>query len=129
MTDAEVLGLVRHHWEPRADAVEHLPVGWGAHHWRVDAGGEPVLFATLDPDLPRHTHASLVQSFLQLPQPVFKLRPHDCKLRLLITFAAVETQGMKHIRLQKVSLLPGLKVGPDVCSHGDRLQAAKVEAR
>ena len=63
MTDAEVLGLVRHHWEPRADAVEHLPVGWGAHHWRVDAEGEPVLFATLDPDLPRHTHASLEAAY------------------------------------------------------------------
>lgn len=63
MTDDEVLRLVRDHWEPRADAVEHLPVGWGAHHWRVDAGGEPVLFATLDPDLPRHTHASLEAAY------------------------------------------------------------------
>jgi spectinomycin phosphotransferase len=59
VTDDEVLAVVRRHWEPRADAVEHLPVGWGAHHWRVDVQGEPTLFATLDPDLPRHTQASL----------------------------------------------------------------------
>ena len=55
VTDDEILGVVRTHWEPLATAVEHLPVGWGAHHWRVDVDGEPVLFATLDPDLPRHT--------------------------------------------------------------------------
>jgi spectinomycin phosphotransferase len=59
VTDPQVLDVVRRHWLPDADAVEHLPVGWGAHHWRVDVGGEPALFATLDPDLPRHTHDSL----------------------------------------------------------------------
>ena len=39
VTDAEVLEVVRRHWEPAADTVEHLPVGWGAHHWRVDVSG------------------------------------------------------------------------------------------
>ena len=63
VTDEQVLEAVRAHWEPRADAVEHLPVGWGAHHWRVDVAGEPVLFATLDPDLPRHTLASLEAAY------------------------------------------------------------------
>jgi len=63
VTDEEVLALVRRHWEPRADTVEHLAVGWGAHHWRVEVAGEPVLFATLDPDLPRHTHASLEAAY------------------------------------------------------------------
>ncbi|MBL0746236.1 phosphotransferase family protein [Nocardioides baculatus] len=63
VTDDEVLGLVHQHWEPRADAVEHLPVGWGAHHWRVDVAGEPTLFLTLDPDLPRHTLASLEAAY------------------------------------------------------------------
>ncbi len=63
VTDDEILDVVRSHWEPAADAVEHLPVGWGAHHWRVDAQGEPTLFATLDPDLPRHTHASLEAAY------------------------------------------------------------------
>jgi spectinomycin phosphotransferase len=63
VTDDDVLDVVRRHWEPRADAVEHLPVGWGAHHWRVDVDGEPTLFATLDPDLPRHTHDSLAAAY------------------------------------------------------------------
>jgi spectinomycin phosphotransferase len=63
VTDADVLTLVREHWEPRADAVEHLPVGWGAHHWRIDVDGVPSLFATLDPDLPRHTHESLEAAY------------------------------------------------------------------
>ena len=63
VTDADVLEVVRTHWEPRADAVEHLAVGWGAHHWRVDVDGEPTLFATLDPDLPRHTAESLEAAY------------------------------------------------------------------
>jgi len=61
--DDEILEVVRRHWEPAADAVEHLPVGWGAHHWRVDVAGEPTLFATLDPDLPRHTQDSLEAAY------------------------------------------------------------------
>lgn len=63
MTDDEVLDLVRAEWDHRADAVEHLPVGWGAHHWRVDVAGEPTLFLTLDPDLPRHTLESLEAAY------------------------------------------------------------------
>ena len=63
VTDDEVLAVVWGHWEPAADGVEHLPVGWGAHHWRVDVAAEPVLFLTLDPDLPRHTRASLEAAY------------------------------------------------------------------
>ncbi|NYE36728.1 spectinomycin phosphotransferase [Nocardioides cavernae] len=63
VSDDEVLDLARRHWEPRADAVEHLAVGWGAHHWRVDVSGTPTLFLTLDPDLPRHTQASLEAAY------------------------------------------------------------------
>ena len=63
VTDDAVLDVVRRHWAPDAEAAEHLPVGWGAHHWRIDVAGEPRLFATLDPDLPRHTHASLEAAY------------------------------------------------------------------
>lgn len=63
VTDDEVLEVARRHWEPQADGVEHLPVGWGAHHWRVDVAGVPTLFLTLDPDLPRHTQASLEAAY------------------------------------------------------------------
>jgi spectinomycin phosphotransferase len=63
VSDDDVLAVVRAHWEPRADAVEHLPVGWGAHHWRVDADGVPLLFATLDPASPRHTAETLESAY------------------------------------------------------------------
>ena len=43
VTDAAVLSLVRERWLPGAGTVEHLPVGFGAWHWRVGP-----LFATLD---------------------------------------------------------------------------------
>ncbi|GAA5152034.1 hypothetical protein GCM10023340_31650 [Nocardioides marinquilinus] len=49
--DADILVAVQAGW-PEAvdgvDAVEHLPVGFGAHHWRASADGEPRLFVTLD---------------------------------------------------------------------------------
>jgi spectinomycin phosphotransferase len=48
VSDAEVLAAVRGAWLGSADAVEHLPVGFGAHHWRVLRDGEPQLFVTLD---------------------------------------------------------------------------------
>jgi len=50
-TDAQVLAAVRAHWAPDAAVVEHVPVGFGAWHWRVDGGGGQPLFVTLDPPL------------------------------------------------------------------------------
>ena len=48
LTEVEVLDVVRAGWDEGASRVEHLPVGFGAHHWRVDVGGRPRLFATYD---------------------------------------------------------------------------------
>ncbi len=48
VSDAAVLAVVRDRWAPEADGVAHLPVGFGAWHWRVTAGDRPVLFVTLD---------------------------------------------------------------------------------
>jgi len=59
VSDESVRDAVRRHWDPRVDEVEHLAVGWGAHHWRAQAGGERVLFVTLDPPTVRHTAASI----------------------------------------------------------------------
>jgi spectinomycin phosphotransferase len=59
VADAEVLAVVRDAWLPSADAVEHLPVGFGAHHWRVLRQGEPQLFVTLDSLTGRHDARSL----------------------------------------------------------------------
>jgi spectinomycin phosphotransferase len=48
VSDARVLETLRGHWPVDVDAVEHVPLGFGAHHWRASCGGRPVLFATLD---------------------------------------------------------------------------------
>lgn len=47
-TSGEVLRLVQREWRHDADAATYVPVGFGAHHWQIDASGEPILFATLD---------------------------------------------------------------------------------
>ena len=57
--DADVLQIVRDQWAPEADGVEHLPVGFGAHHWAVACSGRRTHFATLDALGSRHTAASL----------------------------------------------------------------------
>ena len=59
LPDEAVLAAVRKHWVRKADAVEHLPVGFGAWHWRVSQAGIPRLFLTLDRLGGRHTPASL----------------------------------------------------------------------
>jgi spectinomycin phosphotransferase len=61
--DADILTLVRDHWRSDAVRVEHLAVGFGAHHWRVDADGSTVLFATYDRFRQRHTPASLESAY------------------------------------------------------------------
>jgi spectinomycin phosphotransferase len=48
VSDAHVLETLRTHWHVDVDAVEHVPLGFGAHHWRASCAGRPVLFATLD---------------------------------------------------------------------------------
>lgn len=61
--DADVLDLVRRHWRAGVDQVEHVPVGFGAWHWRATAGGESALFVTLDRLADRHTAASLEAAY------------------------------------------------------------------
>ena len=62
LDDAAVLACVREHWQPDATDVEHLPVGFGAHHWRVSVGYRPTHFATYD-TYGRHTPASLEAAY------------------------------------------------------------------
>ena len=57
--DAQVLDAVRAHWWPGAEEVEHLPVGFGAHHWAASASGSRHLFVTLDALAPRRTREEL----------------------------------------------------------------------
>ncbi len=57
--DADLLEAVRAAWDPEVDEVEHLPVGFGAHHWAASAGGRRRLFVTLDGLGSRHSPESL----------------------------------------------------------------------
>ncbi|GAA3702801.1 hypothetical protein GCM10022204_19920 [Microlunatus aurantiacus] len=63
LTDLEVLRLVRAAWDDTATGVEHLAVGFGAHHWRVDGPAGPSLFATYDRFGTRHTVDSLTSAY------------------------------------------------------------------
>ena len=55
VADTEVLSAVRRHWDDGVDRVEHLPVGFGAHHWAAYDGAGPRLFVTLDRLEPKRT--------------------------------------------------------------------------
>jgi len=59
VSEAAVLAAVRDRWLPEVDAVEHLPVGFGAWHWRATVAGRGTLFVTLDRLGARHTDDSL----------------------------------------------------------------------
>lgn len=43
-----MLAVVRREWDGAVNRVEHLPIGFGAHHWAATRDGEPRLFVTLD---------------------------------------------------------------------------------
>lgn len=63
LTDLEVLRIVRAAWDHTVTGVEHLAVGFGAHHWRVDGAGGPSLFATYDRFGSRHSVNSLTAAY------------------------------------------------------------------
>jgi spectinomycin phosphotransferase len=48
VSDSDLLAEVRRWWDDAVDRVEHLPVGFGAHHWAAYARRSPRLFVTLD---------------------------------------------------------------------------------
>ena len=71
LSEVEVLAAVRVAWDGAASGVEHLAVGFGAHHWRVDVGGRPSLFATYDRLGSRHSLETLEAAYagaIQLAQ-------------------------------------------------------------
>ena len=61
--ETDVLDLVRRHWHAGVAAVGHLPVGFGAWHWRATAHETSVLFVSLDRLAARHTAASLEAAY------------------------------------------------------------------
>lgn len=63
VSDEAVLDAVRDHWLGDVDRVAHLPVGFGAHHWRASVAGDARLFVTLDTLGERHSLASLTAAY------------------------------------------------------------------
>ncbi len=60
---AALLAAVREHWLAEADALEHLPVGFGAWHWRASQAGMTRLFVTVDRLGGRHSPESLEAAY------------------------------------------------------------------
>ncbi|MGP9537578.1 phosphotransferase family protein [Brachybacterium sp. AOP43-C2-M15] len=63
-TAAQVLEAVRRTWLREAEQAIHLPLGFGAHHWRIDDADRPVLFATLDQPSPTRSAESFARAYL-----------------------------------------------------------------
>ena len=63
VSDHDVLAAVRQHWTDEVDGVEHLPVGFGAHHWAASVRGRRTHFLTLDALDGKHDAASLEAAY------------------------------------------------------------------
>lgn len=63
-TAFQVLKAVRRTWLPEAEQAIHLPLGFGAHHWRIDGPDGPTLFATLDRPSPTRSAESFTAAYL-----------------------------------------------------------------
>jgi spectinomycin phosphotransferase len=63
VSDAEVLAAVRRDWDAPVDRVEHLPLGFGAHHWAAYDGAGPRLFVTFDRLEPKRTALRLEAAY------------------------------------------------------------------
>lgn len=63
-TAAQVLEAVRRAWLPEAEQAVHLPLGFGAHHWRIDDSEGPTLFATLDRPSSTRSAGSFTAAYL-----------------------------------------------------------------
>jgi spectinomycin phosphotransferase len=73
VSDADVLARVRTHWSDEVDAVEHLPVGFGAYHWVASVRGRPTHFVTLDGFDHKHDAESLEATYAAVSGLMFPL--------------------------------------------------------
>jgi spectinomycin phosphotransferase len=73
VSDDDVLSAVRDHWNAEVDGVEHLPVGFGAHHWAASVRGRRTHFLTLDGLTGKHDHASLEAAYAAASGLMFPL--------------------------------------------------------
>jgi len=63
LLESALLQVVRESWCSDADGLSYLPVGFGAHHWRVERDGAPLLFLTWDRPQPPRRVASFTQAY------------------------------------------------------------------
>jgi spectinomycin phosphotransferase len=69
VTDHDVLSVLSSAWDLEVASVEHLTVGFGAHHWRAAGlAGQPRFFVTLDSPDERRTPAELEASYAAAAQ-------------------------------------------------------------
>lgn len=62
--EQQLTQLLTQHWDPALTRVEHLPVGFGAHHWAAyDGTGARRLFVTFDGLRPGRTGARLEAAY------------------------------------------------------------------
>ena len=73
VSDGDVLSAIRDRWTPEVDGVEHLPVGFGAHHWVASVRGRPTSFVTLDSFGAHHDAESLEAAYAAASQLMFPL--------------------------------------------------------
>jgi spectinomycin phosphotransferase len=60
---AALLALVRREWDEGVDELEHLPLGFGAHHWAASAAGRRRYFVTLDRLAPKRSGPQLEDAY------------------------------------------------------------------
>jgi spectinomycin phosphotransferase len=63
VTDVGILAAVRAAWEPSVSHVEHVPLGFGAHHWAAYDVHGPLLFVTLDRLDPKRSAGELEAAY------------------------------------------------------------------
>lgn len=59
----ELLSIVQRSWDPSVEVLEHLAVGFGAHHWQGRVDGEPRYFVTVDDLGARHSLQTLQAAY------------------------------------------------------------------
>jgi spectinomycin phosphotransferase len=59
----DLLAVVRSEWETGVVRVDHVPIGFGAHHWAAYDGDRPVLFVTFDRLGPKRAANDLEEAY------------------------------------------------------------------
>lgn len=122
--DTTVLAAVREHWLPEADAVEHLPVGFGAWHWCASVAGRSALFVTLDRLAGRHTPESLESAYRGAA--ALASSPLDFVLAPLPTVDGSITVGLDAARLSVTPWVDGTSGDGDLHDAGEARRTAEM---